>query len=218
MRWRAGRPARRAAGKTSSLKQRQQQPHRRERCTHAPLGVPHDGAPHRVDPVLFLLRQASKGQWRGSAARSARVRARMQHEPAAASRHPARLKASSSSASAPPSAARLIAVGDEVHVGVVRGHLKRVRPVDRVLRALDRQALAHLDHAPRLRALRGREGRRQGAEGRVGRIRVAAVQACKAHATRSDAEPQRLRRTGPTRSVLNQKILPSLRMNQLQWG
>ena len=34
-----------------------------------------------------------------------------------------------------------------------RAHLERVRLVDRVLRALDRQALAHLDHAARHRVL-----------------------------------------------------------------
>lgn len=47
-----------------------------------------------------------------------------------------------------------VGVCDEVHGFRVRGYLKGVRLVDDVLRALDGQALLHLDHAPRDRVLR----------------------------------------------------------------
>ena len=62
----------------------------------------------------------------------------------------------------------LVRVCDEVHVLVGGADLKGVRLVDRVLRALNGQALVHLYDAARLCVLRARRGGRTSGGGRGG--------------------------------------------------
>ena len=100
----------------------------------------------------------------------------------------------------------LIRVSHEEHRLAVRRELESVRPVDDVFCALDGQATADVDDAPRYRRLRLRSEARMDRKGLLGRGCV----------VRCNATRARPRLTGLSSSDLNQKIFPCFSTNHLR--